>query len=98
MNTVPPTAVTLHIHGMQSQRQLEPAAASITTYKGQLAGKPGMNCVTFRPSFVKHSWVVGSGSPAAHVQWKGGRQLDLEITISDSTITTGEHQRDTTST
>lgn len=67
MNTVPPTAVTLQIHDIHSERWLEPVG-SIITYKGQLAGKPGMNCVIFRPSFVRHCWVAGLGSPAADVQ------------------------------
>ena len=41
--------------------------ASTKIFKGLKthdAGKPGMNFVAFRPSFVKHCCVAGSGSPS----------------------------------
>ena len=35
-----------------------------TTYKGQLAGNPGINIVWFLPSFEKHRCVAGFALPS----------------------------------
>jgi hypothetical protein len=39
-------------------------AVGDTTHKGQLAGNWGWNLNVFLPSFEKHCWVAGSGSPS----------------------------------